>query len=109
MTLTLKAEEASLDKQVNEFSEMLKTSLEQRSKVVADRLAFGSIELIHKSTNEQRHMSLKLKIDHERPRLLNIKDKERTLKACFSDRLSSLSGLSAGNNNRLSTCEDSAA
>jgi len=39
---------------------------------------------------------------------LNIKDKERSLKACFSERLS-LSGLSAGNNNRLSTCEDSAA
>ena len=53
-------------------------------------------------------MSLKLKIDHQKPSLLNIKDKERSLKACFSDRLS-LSGLSAGNNNRLSTCEDSAA
>ena len=31
-----------------------------------------------------------------------------SLKACFSDRFS-LSGLSASNNNRLSTCEDSAA
>ena len=74
-------------------------------------MASKTIELVHRSTNDAQSgnfRSLKLKIDHQKPSLLNIKDKERSLKACFSDRFS-LSGLSAGNNNRLSTCEDSAA
>ena len=109
--MTLKAEEATLEQQVYEFSEMLQSSLDQRNKEVVDKLGYMSIELVHKSTYDTQNgsfRSLKLKIDRQRPSLLNIKDKERSLKACFSDRLS-LSGLSAGNNNRLSTCEDSAA
>jgi len=50
--MTLKAEEATLEKQVYEFSEMLSSSLDQRNKEIAGKLAFKSIELLHKSTND---------------------------------------------------------